>query len=44
MFIRPTVKRFVIAAVFSMAASAATAQALPQMRMTPTEIRACDAR
>lgn len=33
-------KRFVVAALSIVAASAATAQALPEMRMTPVEIRA----
>jgi len=40
MFIRPVFKRFVIAALPLVAASAATAQSLPEMRMTPAEIRA----
>ena len=40
MFIRPMVKRFVIAALSLVAASAAIAQSLPEMRMTPAEIRA----
>src|ERR1700730_7967721 len=40
MFIRPMVKRFVIAALSLVAASVATAQSLPEMRMTPEEIRA----
>jgi hypothetical protein len=40
MFIRPMVKRFVIAALSLVAASAATAQSLPEMRMTPAEIQA----
>jgi quercetin dioxygenase-like cupin family protein len=39
MFIRPMVKRFVIAAL-SLAAASAVAQSLPEMRMTPAEIRA----
>ena len=40
MFIRPLVKRFVIAALSLVAASVATAQSLPEMRMTPAEIQA----
>ena len=40
MFIRPMVKRFVIAALSLVAASAAIAQSLPEMRMTPAEMRA----
>ena len=40
MFIRPMFKVFVIAALSLVAASAATAQSLPEMRMTPAEIRA----
>ena len=40
MFIRPMVKRFVIAALSLVAASVATAQSLPEMRMTPAEIQA----
>ena len=40
MFVRPMVKRFVIAALSLVAASAAIAQSLPEMRMTPAEIRA----
>jgi len=40
MFILPMVKRFVIAALSLVAASAAIAQSLPEMRMTPAEIRA----
>ena len=40
MFIRPMVKRFVIAALPFVAASAAIAQSLSEMRMTPAEIRA----
>ena len=34
-FIRPLVKRRVIAALSLVAASVATAQSLPEMRMTP---------
>jgi hypothetical protein len=40
MFIRPMAKRFVIAALSLVAASVATAQSLPEMRMTPAEIQA----
>jgi hypothetical protein len=40
MFIRLRVKRFVIAALFLVVAYAATAQSLPEMHMTPAEIRA----
>ena len=40
MFIRPMVERFVIAALSLVAAFAATAQSLPEMRMTPAEMRA----
>jgi uncharacterized RmlC-like cupin family protein len=40
MFIRPMFKVFVIAALSLVAAAAATAQSLPEMRMTPAEIRA----
>jgi hypothetical protein len=40
MFIRPMVERFVIAALSLVAASVATAQSLPEMRMTPAEIQA----
>ena len=40
MLIRPMVKRFVIAALSLVAACAAAAQSLPEMRMTPEEIRA----
>jgi hypothetical protein len=40
MFIRPLIKRFGIAALSLVAASAATAQSLPEMRMTPAEIQA----
>lgn len=40
MFTRCMVKRFLIAAVFLVQASAASAQSLPEMRMTPAEIRA----
>ena len=39
-FIRPMVKRFLIAALSLVAASVATAQSLPEMRMTPPEIQA----
>jgi quercetin dioxygenase-like cupin family protein len=39
MFIRSMAKKFVIAALPLMAASAAIAQSLPEMRMTPSEIR-----
>jgi hypothetical protein len=38
MFIRPIVKRFVIAALSPVAASVAAAQSLPERRMTPAEI------
>jgi hypothetical protein len=40
MFIRPMPKKFVIAALSLVAASVATAQSLPEMRMTPAEIQA----
>ncbi len=40
MFIRPMFERFAIAALSLVAASAATAQSLPEMRMTPAEMRA----
>jgi len=40
MFIRRMVTRFLIAALSLVAASVATAQSLPQMRMTPAEIQA----
>ena len=40
MLIRPMVKRFMIAALSLVAASAAIAQSLPEMRMTPAEMRA----
>lgn len=40
MFIRPMLKTFLIAALFIVAASAAIAQSLPEMRMTPSEIQA----
>jgi len=40
MFIRPLVNGFGIAALSLAAASAATAQSLPEMRMTPPEIEA----
>jgi len=40
MFVRPMVKRFVIAALPFVAVSAATPQSLPELRMTPAEIRA----
>jgi quercetin dioxygenase-like cupin family protein len=40
MFMRLIVKRFAIAALFFAAALAAVAQSLPEMRMTPEEIRA----
>jgi quercetin dioxygenase-like cupin family protein len=39
MFIRPMVKIFVIAALCLVAASVATAQSLPEMRLTPAEIQ-----
>src|SRR3984957_3033128 len=39
MFVRPMVKGFVVAAL-SLGVSAAAAQSLPEMRMTPAEIRA----
>lgn len=39
MFVRPIVKGFVVAAL-SLRVSAAAAQSLPEMRMTPEEIRA----
>ncbi|HWY19629.1 MAG TPA: cupin domain-containing protein [Candidatus Acidoferrum sp.] len=39
MFIRLTVKRLLIVALFLVGASAAIAQSLPEMRMTPAEIR-----
>ena len=39
MFIRPVFKVFVIAALPLVAASAATAQSLPEMRMAPAEMR-----
>src|SRR6202162_2637458 len=39
MFVRPIVKGFVVAAL-SLGVSAAAAQSLPEMRMTPAEIRA----
>jgi quercetin dioxygenase-like cupin family protein len=39
MFIRSMAKKFVIAALPLMAASATIAQSLPEMRMTPSEIR-----
>ena len=39
MFVRPMVKRFVITALSLVAASVATAQSLPEMRMTPAEIQ-----
>ncbi len=39
-FIRPMVKRFLIAALSLVAASVAIAQSLPEMRMTPAEIQA----
>ncbi len=38
--IRPMVKRFATAALSLLAASTAIAQSLPEMRMTPSEIRA----
>jgi hypothetical protein len=38
-FIRPMVKRFVTAAFSLVAASVATAQSPPEMRMTPAEIQ-----
>src|ERR1700732_589295 len=38
MLIRPMAKRFVIAVLSLVAASVATAQSLPEMRMTPAEI------
>jgi hypothetical protein len=40
MFMRPLAKRFVIAALSLMVASVATAQSLPEMRMTPSEVQA----
>ena len=40
MFIRLLFYRFLIAALSLMAASVVTAQSLPEMRMTPQEIRA----
>lgn len=40
MFIRPAIRRIVTAVLLSLAASVATAQSLPEMRMTPEEIRA----
>lgn len=40
MFIRPIVKRFVIAALPIVTICAAIAQSLPEMRMTPVEMRA----
>jgi quercetin dioxygenase-like cupin family protein len=40
MFIRAIVERFVIAGLSLVATSAAIAQSLPEMRMTPAEIRA----
>jgi quercetin dioxygenase-like cupin family protein len=39
MFVRPIVKGFMVAAL-SLGVSAAAAQSLPEMRMTPAEIRA----
>src|SRR6266700_3131419 len=39
MFIRPPFKIFVIAALSLVAASASTAQSLPEMRMTPAEMQ-----
>ena len=39
MFIPAKVSRFIVAAVSLVGASAATAQSVPEMRMTPTEIR-----
>ena len=39
LFIRPMVKKLVIAALCPVAASVATAQSLPEMRMTPAEIQ-----
>jgi len=39
MLIRPKATRFTAAAVFLSAASVGTAQSLPEMRMTPAEIR-----
>jgi len=40
MFMRPLANRFVIAALSLMVASVATAQSLPEMRMTPSEVQA----
>jgi len=40
MFVQLMVKGFVIAALLFLAASSALAQSLPEMRMTPAEIRA----
>lgn len=40
MFIRSMLNRCVIAALSLVAASAAIAQSLPEIRMTPAEIRA----
>ena len=39
-FMRPLVKRFVISALSLVVASVATAQSVPEMRMTPAEIQA----